>query len=244
MSKSKEKIPATVKNSVWLTYIGKQYDSKCFCCNLEQISKGNFECGHITSEKTGGQITIDNLRPTCSPCNKSMGIKNMEEFMKKHGYAKNKNWNGIVNKNDNINNSPLHIFLNKLPNKKLQQLCMIFDISPHGTKDKLVNKIINNGYTLTEIQNKINENKDKKYLIKCDGNETKSCGKCQIIGKDIILQCDDCNSAHIYYTNNKLSNDKHLMINNHRKIRPEDNKECDVCKKNCYMEEHENQFYE
>ena len=44
----------------------------------------SFECGHVVSEKNGGKPTIDNLRPICSFCNKSVGTMNMEEFKKKY----------------------------------------------------------------------------------------------------------------------------------------------------------------
>ncbi len=95
-TKTKSKIPATLRNSVWNSYIGKKNkEGMCFCCNSEQISSGNFECGHIVAESEGGEINIQNLRPICSLCNKSMGGKNMEDFMKKCGYQKNQNWDGI-----------------------------------------------------------------------------------------------------------------------------------------------------
>ncbi len=58
----------------------------CYCCSVEPITKGNFECGHIISEKEGGEVKLENLRPICGLCNKSMGTKNMLEFMKQYGY--------------------------------------------------------------------------------------------------------------------------------------------------------------
>lgn len=48
----KEKNPATVRNSVWLKYVGNQITSICFCCKLEPITRGGFECGHVVSEKS------------------------------------------------------------------------------------------------------------------------------------------------------------------------------------------------
>jgi phage/plasmid-associated DNA primase len=98
----KTKIPATLRNSVWNYYIG--HDNKksiCYCCNTENISTGNFECGHVISEKNKGLININNLRPICSLCNKSMGIENMELFMSKCGYSKNIYWNGFKKINNN-----------------------------------------------------------------------------------------------------------------------------------------------
>jgi HNH endonuclease len=82
----KKKIPASLRNSVWVILNGEKNNAKCFCCKIEPITKGNFECGHIISEKDGGKVTLDNLRSICSLCNKSMGTQNMNEFMKKCGY--------------------------------------------------------------------------------------------------------------------------------------------------------------
>lgn len=82
----KEKIPKTVKNSVWITYMGKQFEGKCFCCESEIINVFTFICGHVISEKCGGKTTCKNMRPICSACNGSMGIKSMMCFMEEHGF--------------------------------------------------------------------------------------------------------------------------------------------------------------
>lgn len=82
-----EKIPATVRNSVWIKYIGNDKGlSKCFCCGYQDIDRGNYECGHVISRSKGGSTNINNLRPICSLCNKSMGTQNMFEFQKKYGF--------------------------------------------------------------------------------------------------------------------------------------------------------------
>ena len=65
-------------------YIGREKGvGNCFCCNSEIDSK-HFECGHVIPISKGGPDTIENLRPICSLCNRSMGSKNMGEFMKKY----------------------------------------------------------------------------------------------------------------------------------------------------------------
>lgn len=84
----KKKIPATLKNSVWNNYIGLDVKKDiCFCCKSEPITTGNFECGHITAECQGGKTNLQNLRPICGLCNKSMGKKNMYDFMSKCGFS-------------------------------------------------------------------------------------------------------------------------------------------------------------
>lgn len=81
---NKKTIPKTLKNMVWDKYIGREKGiGKCNCCNNE-IDAKHFECGHVISEATGGSTYIDNLRPICSLCNKSMGIQNMDEFKTKY----------------------------------------------------------------------------------------------------------------------------------------------------------------
>lgn len=80
----KERIPATVRNIVWVTHFQANKKGVCWLCKIEDISSANFECGHVISEKNGGKPTVDNLRPICGFCNKSVGAMNMEEFKQKY----------------------------------------------------------------------------------------------------------------------------------------------------------------
>jgi hypothetical protein len=84
MQKTKKKaIPKSLKIAVWNKYIGEDIGkAKCLCCNLTDITQLKFHTGHIIAEANGGESNIDNLRPICETCNKSMGTKNMEEFKK------------------------------------------------------------------------------------------------------------------------------------------------------------------
>lgn len=101
--KTKQKIPSNIRNIVWNQYIGEKYkDGKCLCCSSENISFANFHCGHIISEKNGGELTVGNLRPICMNCNLSIGSKNMEEFMQQFGIIKPNNWNGKQDINNNM----------------------------------------------------------------------------------------------------------------------------------------------
>lgn len=97
MPNKKEKIPATVRNSVWEIYNGPNSISKCFCCDVESISKANFVCGHILAENKNGTVDLENLVPLCSSCNLSMGTQHMFEFMKKYKMLGLKNFteNGV-----------------------------------------------------------------------------------------------------------------------------------------------------
>ena len=86
--KTKEKIPASVKNTLWSEHFKNSIQGNCQCCKTEVISKNNFDCGHIISEKNGGKVHLDNLKPICRSCNSSMGTTNMNDFMTKYGFDK------------------------------------------------------------------------------------------------------------------------------------------------------------
>lgn len=82
-----KKLPAALRNAVWNTYIGAETGkSICFCCGVESISRGVYECGHVQSKASGGSDMLSNLRPVCGLCNKSMGTRNMVEFIKDCGF--------------------------------------------------------------------------------------------------------------------------------------------------------------
>lgn len=77
----RKNIPKHVKTLVWNKYIGcDKAEAKCISCRQERIENRNFHCGHVIAESNGGDMTINNLRPICAPCNLSMGTKSMNEF--------------------------------------------------------------------------------------------------------------------------------------------------------------------
>ena len=84
---SKTYIPKAVRNAVWNKYIGTELaKAPCFVGCGEEISFFNFECGHVISDKYGGNVSIANLRPICGTCNKSMRCNNLNEFILKYGF--------------------------------------------------------------------------------------------------------------------------------------------------------------
>lgn len=90
MSKPSRNIPKGLRNAVWNKYIGiHNADGPCWCkCGII-INITNFEVGHVQSFVNGGSTTLDNLRPICLPCNRSMGSKNMIQFMIDSGFISN-----------------------------------------------------------------------------------------------------------------------------------------------------------
>ena len=82
----KKYISKSLKIKVWNTYIGKETGCHlCMCCKHNEITQMNFEAGHIKSERYGGETNVENLRPICGICNKSMKCKDMREFMCEYG---------------------------------------------------------------------------------------------------------------------------------------------------------------
>jgi 5-methylcytosine-specific restriction endonuclease McrA len=83
---TRQPIKAAVRTAVWNKYIGKSAEAECFVGCGNTIGCFNFECGHVIAHSKGGLDTIQNLRPICSTCNKSMGTMNMNKFIKKYGF--------------------------------------------------------------------------------------------------------------------------------------------------------------
>jgi 5-methylcytosine-specific restriction endonuclease McrA len=87
----KQKIPKAIREQVWLTYIGKKFENKCYvfwCSNI--ITPFTYEVGHNIPESKGGATMIDNLRPICRSCNGSMGNQySIDEWNKLSERAKN-----------------------------------------------------------------------------------------------------------------------------------------------------------
>jgi len=82
--KDKDKRPTiskTLRTQVWHKYNTLETGSvKCPICQVHTISQLDFECGHIISHVKGGQTILENLRPICNQCNKSMNSTNMDDF--------------------------------------------------------------------------------------------------------------------------------------------------------------------
>lgn len=177
---SRNTIPKTLRIDIWETYIGKIYESKCFCCKTKDIQQGNFECGHVKSIKDGGGTTIENLRPICSTCNRSMGRKNMYDFMSviypdkyEEEYKK---------------------YLQNLNNEHFEFLCNLIKIKEEKYK-RIITEIMKK-YKLHEIHTLINTK--KYFLVKC---YTKKCQECKfVMNENNIIKCE-CGSRHYYYTN-------------------------------------------
>lgn len=78
----KATIPKALREQVWIKYNSANYNGKCYiqwCSNV--ITPFSFEVGHNIPESKGGTLDIDNLRPICGSCNRSMGNRyTIDEF--------------------------------------------------------------------------------------------------------------------------------------------------------------------
>jgi hypothetical protein len=70
-----------LKDAVWKTYNGSKTEGTCPFCNIN-ITRSNCHFAHNVAHIDGGLLTVDNLYPTCSSCNLSMGTKTYEDMVK------------------------------------------------------------------------------------------------------------------------------------------------------------------
>ena len=70
----KQRVPAALREAVWVRHNGRAYDAECAVRWCETaLTPFSFEVGHNLPESRGGTLDIDNLRPICALCNRSMG---------------------------------------------------------------------------------------------------------------------------------------------------------------------------
>lgn len=89
----KVKIPAALREQVWIKSNGPRFQSKCtvnWCKN--RINVFDFQCGHRHAESAGGSTTLDNLVPLCARCNLSMGTMHLDEWELLGGRAHRTSW--------------------------------------------------------------------------------------------------------------------------------------------------------
>lgn len=83
--KKRTAIPQAIRIQVWEEYCGTvNYKGQCYACHCA-IDPFRWECSHVISDSRGGEPTVVNLRPCCSPCNGSMKDMNMKAFCIKYG---------------------------------------------------------------------------------------------------------------------------------------------------------------
>ena len=82
-SKKRSSCPKAVKETVWRKNFGNRMTGKCHVCK-KPIHFTDFEVGHNRPFSKGGTWNINNLRPICRTCNRSMGTMSIEAFKRKY----------------------------------------------------------------------------------------------------------------------------------------------------------------
>lgn len=77
-------LPLAVRAAVWNRSFGERAGTgACASCGV-QLTQQTYECGHIVPVARGGTNHVDNLRPLCRTCNRSMGARAMTTFVAAH----------------------------------------------------------------------------------------------------------------------------------------------------------------
>ena len=77
--KKKQSIPKALRMKLWEQQCGDTLSGNCYtCCRIVKID--DFQAGHIIAEANGGQLTLNNLKVICKPCNTSCGTMNLNCF--------------------------------------------------------------------------------------------------------------------------------------------------------------------
>lgn len=80
-ARKRTSIPSAVRMAAWNKWNGRTSGVGPCCCCGEEITQQDFECGHVIPASKGGNNGVDNLRPLCRNCNRSMGDDHMDKFM-------------------------------------------------------------------------------------------------------------------------------------------------------------------
>ena len=80
--KKKIPIPVRLREIVWNAHF-QTLHGQCYVCQMA-ITFSTFHCAHVIAEANGGSTNAENLKPTCSSCNLSMGTQNLEEYKQKY----------------------------------------------------------------------------------------------------------------------------------------------------------------
>tara|TARA_Y100000389_G_scaffold25043_1_gene21761 strand:+ start:302 stop:1018 length:717 start_codon:yes stop_codon:yes gene_type:complete len=171
----KKTIPKALKIAVWNKYIGEEIGkTKCYCCELTDITQSKFHCGHILAEANGGDLHVDNLKPICESCNKSMGTSNMLDFKTKLISTNNNmeidniehKLNIITTEYDNIYN---HIFQKRVKLKLVQPSAMELVINGFDSSNNIyldTNRSFLDNIICNKIKIQPNEYKSLSYMEK------------------------------------------------------------------------------
>ena len=82
-STSGQEFTKEISNLVWAKHMGANTErGKCPVCLCDEISKRNFETGHIQSKFNKGSGELENGIPVCCKCNVSMGSQSLWKYVR------------------------------------------------------------------------------------------------------------------------------------------------------------------
>jgi hypothetical protein len=83
-------IPKILKSKVWVKYIGKHYESKCYnkCCR-NKMNVFTFCVTYNVPESKGGSAILENLRPICQFCNLDNSSVDQNSFVDEFNSSEN-----------------------------------------------------------------------------------------------------------------------------------------------------------
>jgi len=84
---SRTNLTKTIRNACWMQNCGSCFEHECFVGCGSIITPFTYECGHIQAVAEGGSNSLDNLKPICSTCNKSMGSMHMIDYIEKCSFS-------------------------------------------------------------------------------------------------------------------------------------------------------------
>lgn len=84
MTAARGAVPKALREALWNRTFGpEQAVGHCHVCS-RKVTMQDFEAGHVVARARGGHAALDNLRPVCRACNRSMGACDMTEFKDRH----------------------------------------------------------------------------------------------------------------------------------------------------------------
>ena len=204
-------IPSAVRNALWTDYFGKSTQGTCMCCNREEITIFNFEAGHIISVKEGGTNHLSNLKPICSHCNRSMGAKNMDDFIKIHGLEQK-----LVITDETLNKTEKKsVIRNKESIQKFQPCDLKSEIEKlRLTYTYISDKLIN--ILFDEINNSINniKNEYKEQILMLNYHSYNYYGLSDRNSQGEVY--GRCNMSNIFF----ITNENVYILHAHLNISP------------------------
>jgi 5-methylcytosine-specific restriction endonuclease McrA len=83
--RARKPIPAATREQLWHKWFKDDGRVTCPVCNYREITPFDFEAGHKVPDCKGGSAAIGNLVPMCRACNRSMGSRDINEYLRANG---------------------------------------------------------------------------------------------------------------------------------------------------------------